>query len=52
MKNKLKVEEAMKVLQEENEKKVRACNAEIQAILEKYGMKIDVQSAVTLIPKI
>lgn len=48
MKNKL--EEAKKILQEEQEKKITACSDEVKKVLEKHGMKIDVQSVARIIP--
>jgi hypothetical protein len=44
-----KVKSAQKVIKEAQERKMKKCNAEIQAVLKKYSFAIDVKANVVLI---
>lgn len=50
-KTETEVEKAQRLLQEDHQKKVDACNKEIEAVLEKYDMAISARAIIQLIPK-
>lgn len=41
----ISLDDARRVLQAEQDAKLRACSAEIQAVLTRYGMRLDVTPA-------
>lgn len=43
-------EEAVKILQEAQEKKMRACEEELVQVLQKHGFALDVQYQISLKP--
>ncbi len=45
------IAKAKELLLAEQNKKIQACNDEIKAVLDKYGLTIDARAIVQLIPK-